>query len=145
MNIKLIDFPTLQDERGSLSFFEVGENKEVPFCVKRVYHLFNLNELTRGFHAHKQLQQLAICLHGSCSIVLDNGKEREVVDLSKPNQGLFIDKMIWREIHNISPDTVLLVLASEYYDESDYIRNYEDFLKLISASLTHEEKRFSHR
>jgi dTDP-4-dehydrorhamnose 3,5-epimerase-like enzyme len=131
MQIKIIDFPTIQDERGALSFFEIGVNKQIPFCVKRVYHLFNLNEKTRGFHAHKQLKQLAICLSGSCSLVLDDGKERKTVELSKPNQGLLIDEMIWREIHNISSNTVLLVLASEYYDESDYIRNYDEFLSLI--------------
>ena len=132
MNIKTINFTTIQDERGALSFFEIGQNKQVPFAVKRVYYLFNLNEKERGFHAHKELQQLIICVSGSCSMVLDDGKERKIVELSKPNQGLLIDKMIWREICNIAPNTVIVVLASEYYDESDYIRNYDEFLNTVS-------------
>jgi UDP-2-acetamido-3-amino-2,3-dideoxy-glucuronate N-acetyltransferase len=131
MDIKIIDFPTVPDERGSLSFFEIGENKHVPFCVKRIYYLFKLNELTRGFHAHKELKELIICLHGSCSFILDDGKERKTVSLSKETQGLFINPMTWREIHDITPNTVILVLASEFFDESDYIRNYDDFLKLV--------------
>lgn len=131
MNSEIIDFTTIEDDRGALSFFEIGDNKQVPFTVKRIYHLFNLNELTRGFHAHKELKQLAICLHGSCSMVLDDGTQRKTVMLNKPNQGLFMDKMIWREIHDITPGTVILVLASQYFDEDDYIRNYDDFLKLV--------------
>ena len=91
-----------------------------------------MNEKQRGFHAHKKLQQMAICLNGSCSIILDNGKERKTIELSKPNEGLFIDPMIWHEIHNIATNTVVLVLASDYYDESDYIRVYDDFLKLVN-------------
>ena len=121
----------MQDERGALSFFEIGEGKQVPFQVKRMYYLYALNELERGFHAHKELKQLMICLQGSCSVILDNGNERHQVNLSKPNQGLFVNKMTWREIRDIANGTVILVLASEHYEESDYIRSYEAFLGAV--------------
>jgi len=89
----------------------------------------------RGYHAHRDLQQVAICISGSCKFLLDDGRERvENVILDSPNKGLFIDKMIWREMYDFSDDCILLVLASEYYDESDYIRDYEEFLKLIKGN-----------
>ncbi len=126
--IKLIEFQKRFDDRGSLSFVEGGI--DIPFEIKRIYYLYNLNDVHRGFHAHKNLNQVAICVNGSCTFVLDDGKTRQEVKLSKPNEGLFIDKMIWREMKDFSSDAVLLVLASEHYDESDYIRNYDEFLKL---------------
>ena len=85
----------------------------------------------RGFHAHKCLQQILICIHGSCKILLDNGKEKKVVPLEKPYEGLFVSNNMWREMYDFSPDAVLMVLASELYDESDYIRNYEEFLDFV--------------
>ena len=84
-----------------------------------------------GFHAHKCLQQILICIHGSCKILLDNGKEKKVVPLEKPYEGLFVSNNMWREMYDFSPDAVLMVLASELYDESDYIRNYDDFLEFV--------------
>lgn len=128
---KLIEFKTLKDERGSLSFFEIGASRQVPFEIKRVYFLYHLNEEPRGFHAHKELRQLAVCISGSCTVLLDDGKEKIEVIMNKPNQGLFIEKMIWHEMSNFSKDAVFLVFASEYYEESDYIRKYDEFLKLI--------------
>lgn len=129
LQIKLINFAKLSDDRGSLTFLE--GNKDIPFQIKRIYYLYNLNDAHRGFHAHKNLNQVAICVSGSCTFVLDNGKEKQEIKLSKPNEGLFIDKMIWHEMKDFSKDAVLLVLASEYYDEADYIRNYDEFLKLV--------------
>ena len=85
----------------------------------------------RGYHAHKQLEQILICIHGSCKILMDNGKEKETVLLDKPYEGLYISNNIWREMYDFSPDAVLMVLASEYYTEDDYIRNYEDFLNFV--------------
>jgi dTDP-4-dehydrorhamnose 3,5-epimerase-like enzyme len=129
MNIKFIDFEIKGDERGSLVAIE--ELKDIPFEVKRVYYIFNTkNNVRRGFHAHKNLKQVAICVKGSCKFLLDNGKERiDEIVLNKPNKGLLIEEMIWREMYDFSEDCVLLILASEFYDESDYIRDYEEFLR----------------
>ena len=85
----------------------------------------------RGFHAHKKLQQILICIHGSCKIHLDNGYETEEVVLDKPYRGLFISNNYWREMYDFSPDAVLMVLASDLYNEADYIRNYQEFLEFI--------------
>lgn len=118
------------DERGQLVALE--EFKDIPFKVKRVYYIYDtLPDVIRGYHAHKNLKQILICVHGSCKIKLDNGKEKEIVTLEKPNEGLFVDNNMWREMYDFSEDAVLLVLASELYDENDYIRNYDDFLKFI--------------
>ncbi len=128
--IKLIDFPLLGDSRGSLVALE--ENKQIPFVIKRVYYLYGTKEgVARGFHAHKKLKQVAICLSGSCKFILDDGLAREEVILSSPNQGLLIDSVIWREMHDFSHDCVLLVLASNVYDEADYIRDYSTFLESV--------------
>ncbi|NIF83316.1 WxcM-like domain-containing protein [Comamonas sp. Tr-654] len=121
-------FPPLGDDRGSLVALE--GKKTVPFAIQRVYYLFGTKSgVSRGFHAHKKLQQVAVCVTGRCRMVLDDGKEREEVWLDSPTTGLLIGNMIWREMHDFSPDCVLLVLASEHYDEADYIRNYEDFIR----------------
>lgn len=119
------------DERGQLVALE--EFKDIPFKVKRVYYIYDtLPNVIRGYHAHKNLKQILICIHGSCKIRLDNGKEQEIVPLNKPYEGLFVDNNMWREMYDFSEDAVLLVLASELYDESDYIRNYDEFLNFIS-------------
>lgn len=128
--VKRISFKNLGDSRGDLVSFE--ENKNVPFSIERVYCIINtaLGE-SRGFHAHKELKQVLICLKGSCDLLLDNGKLRESVKLDSFQSGVFIDSFLWREMHNFSSDCVLLVLASHKYDESDYIRDYSEFLKVI--------------
>lgn len=127
---KLIDFKTLGDDRGSLIAIEEGYN--APFDIKRVYYIFDTKkEVERGFHAHINLKQIAISVKGTCTFVLDNGKNREEIKLDNPNKGLFIEGLIWREMKNFSSDCVLVVLASEHYDESDYIRNYDKFLKEV--------------
>lgn len=124
--IEFIDFPALGDERGSLVALEA--EKSVPFAIKRVYYIFGTkNDVARGFHAHKKLQQVAICVTGKCRMVLDNGQERKETWLDSPNKGLVIGDLVWREMHDFSDDCVLLVLASEHYDESDYIRDYNEF------------------
>lgn len=88
----------------------------------------------RGFHAHKCLEQILICIHGSCKILLDNGKEKEIVSLDKPYEGLYVSNDMWREMYDFSPDAVLMVLASEFYDESDYIRDYDEFIKYVNRT-----------
>lgn len=125
--VRLVELPVLGDERGSLVSLEVG--KLVPFAIKRVYYVFGTQlGVSRGFHAHKDLKQLVVCVAGVCRFVLDNGEEKAEVWLDSPTKGILIDNMIWREMHDFSADCVLLVLASEVYDESDYIRNYDDFI-----------------
>ena len=87
--------------------------------------------VTRGKHAHKSLQQILICIHGSCKVLLDNGKEKKIVPLEKPYEGLYVTNNMWREMYDFSDDAVLMVLASELYDESDYIRDYDEFLEFV--------------
>jgi len=130
--IKIVSFKSLGDERGSLVSLE--GNKSVPFDIKRVYCIFGAKEgVSRGFHAHRNLKQVAVCVAGSCRFVLDNGKQREEVVLDKSTIGLLINDLTWREMYDFSPDCVLMVLASEYYDESDYIRDYDEFLEVVNA------------
>lgn len=127
--IKWVDFPLLGDERGSLIALE--QNKEIPFDLKRVYYIFGTKEsVQRGFHAHKKLKQIAVCVAGHCKIILDDGIDRTEVTLDSPEKGLLVEESVWREMHGFSNDCVLLVLASDYYDESDYIRDYTEFKSL---------------
>ena len=121
------------DDRGQLVALE--EFKDIPFEIKRVYYMYDTKEgVRRGFHAHKCLEQILICIHGSCKILLDNGTEKKIVALEKPYEGLYVSNDMWREMYDFSPDAVLMVLASEYYDECDYIRDYDEFLKYIGKS-----------
>lgn len=130
MEIKKYIFPPHGDERGQLVALE--EKKDIPFEIKRVYYIYDtLEGVRRGFHAHRNLEQILVCVHGSCKILLDNGTEKETVLLDKPYEGLYISNNIWREMYDFSPDAVLLVLASSLYDEADYIRDYDQFLEFI--------------
>ncbi|ENM3814786.1 sugar 3,4-ketoisomerase [Vibrio paracholerae] len=130
--ITLIDLPVLGDERGSLVALEV--NRHIPFDIKRVYYIYGTEKgAARGFHAHKALKQVAICLKGSCRFVLDDGNAREDVLLDNPAQGILIQSFIWREMYDFSEDCVLLVLADQLYDESDYIRDYREFKCLANG------------
>lgn len=130
MTIKMFEFQPHGDERGQLIALE--ENKDIPFKIKRVYYIYGTKEnVRRGFHAHKNLEQILICVSGSCKIHLDNGFETEEVILDKPSIGLYIANDMWREMYDFSRDAVLLVLASKLYDEADYIRDYNEFLKMV--------------
>ena len=121
------------DDRGQLVALE--ENKDIPFSIKRVYYMYDTGEgVRRGFHAHKSLEQILICIHGSCKILMDNGEEKKIVPLEKPYEGLYISNNIWRELYDFSPDAVLMVLASDYYKEEDYIRNYDEFLEFVKKN-----------
>ena len=134
MEIKIINFEIKGDDRGKLIAIE--ELKNIPIEIKRVYYIFdNKNNIKRGFHAHKDLQQIAICVKGSCKFLLDDGKEKKEVILDSPNKGLFIDKMVWHEMYDFSEDCVLVVLANDYYDEGDYIRDYDKFLRVIRNNI----------
>ena len=137
MEIKMIQFQTHGDERGALISLE--EKKNIPFEVKRVYFMYDTKEdVHRGFHAHKTLKQVLFCPCGACTILLDDGKEKKSVRLDKPTEGLVIEANVWREMYDFTPDAVLTVLASDYYDEGDYIRDYDEFLHYIEK--LHQER-----
>ena len=135
MEIKTYTFPPHGDDRGQLVAIEEGI--DLPFDVRRVYYIYDtLPGVRRGFHAHLKLEQILICVSGSCKIHLDNGYDTAEVTLDKPNEGLYIANNMWREMYDFSEGAVLLVLASEYYDEADYIRNYDEFIKTIGREET---------
>ena len=130
MEIKTYHFPPHGDDRGQLVALEAMEH--IPFKIRRVYYIYDTaSGVRRGKHAHRNLEQILICVHGSCKILLDDGYERREVLLDKPTEGLYISNDTWREMYDFSQDAVLLVLASEHYDEADYIRNYQDFLDMV--------------
>lgn len=117
------------DDRGQLIALE--ELRDIPFEIKRVYYVYDTARgVRRGFHSHRTLQQILICIHGTCKVLLDNGKEKKIISLEKPYEGLYVPQNMWREMYDFSSDAVLMVLASEYYKEEDYIRDYEEFLKI---------------
>lgn len=123
--IKLIEIPKIQDSRGNLS---VVEGNTIPFPLKRVYYLYDVpSDSERGGHSHKEQQELLIALSGSFEVVLKDGISETTVTLNKPNFGLLIGKGIWRELQNFSSGVVCLVLASDVFDEGDYIRDYNEF------------------
>lgn len=126
------------DERGQLIALE--QFKDIPFAIKRVYYMYDtLPDVVRGKHAHKNLQQILVCVSGSCKILLDDGKEKKIVMLEKPYEGLYVANNMWREMMEFSSDAVLMVLASELYDETDYIRDYDEFLELVRHGKLHEK------
>jgi dTDP-4-dehydrorhamnose 3,5-epimerase-like enzyme len=126
MDVKFIQLQKHGDERGSLIALE--DQKNVPFTIRRVYYLFGTKEgVRRGFHAHKNLTQLIIAVRGSCRFLLDDGTEQITLTLDNPAQGLIVSPMMWREMYDFSEDCVLMVLADSHYDETDYVRSYEDF------------------
>ena len=130
MEIIKYTFPPHGDERGQLVAIEAL--KDLPFEFKRVYYIYDTKDgVRRGFHAHYDLEQILICVSGSCKIHLDHGFETEEVLLDKPYEGLYIANDMWREMYDFTEGAVLLVIASRPYEESDYIRNYDDFIKMI--------------
>lgn len=131
-NIELIELISHGDNRGSLIALEKEHN--VPFDIKRVYYIYDTKRgVPRGFHAHQDLEQLLICVSGSCKIKVDNGKEQEVYELNTPEQALYIGKMIWREMYDFSQGCVLMVIASQYYDSEEYIRDYDKFIEMVNG------------
>ena len=127
-DVFLLNLPKIQDPRGNLS---VIENNIIPFEIKRVYYLYDVpSGAYRGGHAHEELYQFLIPLSGSFDVILKDGKASKTVSLNKPNVGLLIVPGIWRELNNFSSGAVCLVLASTEFDESDYVRNFEEYLLL---------------
>jgi hypothetical protein len=127
---KIVDLPKISDPRGNLTFVEGGSH--VPFDIKRVYYLYDVpGGSERGGHAHKALHQLIIAMSGSFDVVLDDGGEKKRFHLARSYYGLYVCPMIWRELTNFSSGSVCMVLASNLYDENDYYRKYEEFLKEV--------------
>lgn len=133
MQIVKYQFQQHGDSRGQLVALE--EFNDIPFEIKRVYYMYGTQEgVRRGFHAHKSLEQILVCVCGSCNVLLDNGKEKKIVSLEKPYEGLYVAHDMWHEMYDFSDGAVLMVLASEVYQKEDYIRNYEEFLKFIGKA-----------
>ena len=126
-DVQIIDIPIAHDVRGNLA---VVEKETIPFEIQRVYYLFDVpSNSHRGGHAHRALRQCIIALSGSFDVVLDDGKDKERITLNSPTQGLILPTRIWRELEHFSEGAVCLVLASDTFDEGDYIRDYKTFLK----------------
>ena len=132
-NPKIYHFSSIADHRGMLNFIEA--ERDIPFKIKRVYYMQGLNEQPRGFHAHKTLRQVLICLHGQFSLLLqsDLSKPQQII-LDSPKKGVLVDKLVWHELYDFSENCIVLALASDYYHESDYIRDKSVFLKSIQQN-----------
>jgi hypothetical protein len=129
----LVDLPRIPDPRGNLTFIEGG--KHVPFDIQRVYYLYDVpGGAERGGHAHRGLIQLIIAMSGSFDVVLDDGREKKRIHLNRSYTGLYVCSMIWRELDNFSSGSVCLVLASNKYDEADYFRDYQEFIRTKSRA-----------
>ena len=134
MQNKMINFKVMGDERGSLIALEVNHN--IPFDIKRVFYIYGTQEgVPRGNHSHYKAKQLLIAINGGCKVTLDDGKEKKTYTLNKPNIGLFQDALIWGSMHDFSQDCVLMVLSDMYYNDRDYIRDYNTFLKEVNANV----------
>jgi dTDP-4-dehydrorhamnose 3,5-epimerase-like enzyme len=132
---QIINLPKISDPRGNLTFIE-GGGRNVPFDIKRVYYLYDVpGGAERGGHGHKALHQLIIAMSGSFDVVLDDGNEKKRVHLNRSYYGLYVCPMIWRELDNFSSGSVCMVLASNLYDEEDYYRDYDSFIKAVRAKI----------
>lgn len=133
MDYNIIKFHEFGNHEGKLVSLE--EEQNIPFKIKRVYYIWGTaKNVVRGKHAHKNLEQVIICMRGDCDFILDDGKDRITVHMDNPSVGLHIKNNIWREYTNFSDDCVVAVIASEHYDADDYIHSYEEFKVLVGAS-----------
>jgi dTDP-4-dehydrorhamnose 3,5-epimerase-like enzyme len=123
----LVELPVHADSRGKLICVE--PLRDIPFAIERAYYILSQDSAPRGFHAHKRLEQLLICVNGSCRVILDDGTTRSEYRLDRPNLGLFVGTMAWHEMHDFTSGSILLVLASARFDEADYIRDYDAFVQ----------------
>jgi oxalate decarboxylase/phosphoglucose isomerase-like protein (cupin superfamily) len=123
----LLEFPKISDHRGNLTFIE--QTRHVPFDIKRVFYVYDIpSGESRGAHAHRELEQVIVCLSGSLDVSIDDGRERKTVHLNRPWHGLYVPSMIWAAEGNFDPGTVYMVLTSAFYTEADYLRSYDEFL-----------------
>ena len=141
---RLINFPKIADARGNLSVIE--ENKQVPFQIRRIFYLYDIpSGATRGGHAHKISEQVIIALSGSFEVILDDGYRRKSFFLNRPHYGLYIPPGIWRELENFSSNSIALTLTSTFFDEKDYIRDYETFKTTVQKSKFRRKKDLEER
>jgi hypothetical protein len=132
MNVEIIDIPKIENRLGNIG---VIENDVIPFEIKRVYYLFDIpSSSKRGGHSHEILRQVLIAISGSFDVILKDGRSTKTITLNKPDKGLLINENIWRELENFSSGAVCLVLASDVYDEEDYIRNYDQFIDSVNSN-----------
>lgn len=136
--IKILDFAELGDERGNLVVIE-GENQDIPFDIKRVFYIYGSDAtVVRGQHANRRTKFVLINVAGQSKVKVDNGFETRIISLNKPRMGLYLDTMVWKDMYDFSPDSILLVLCSEHYDGSEYIRDYDAYIKEIKEGYLNE-------
>lgn len=133
-NYKVLEFKEYGDERGNLVVAE-GSGFDVPFDIRRVFYMYGSDpDIKRGNHANKYTQFVLINVSGSSKVLVDDGHKKEIIVLDKPRMGLYLGPMVWKEMYDFSPDSVLLVLASEHYIEGEYIRDYDEFIKAVKEA-----------
>ncbi len=131
---EILDLPKMSDPRGNLTFIESG--KHIPFDIKRVFYIYDVpTGESRGAHAHKNLKQFIICLSGSFDVKVDDGNQKKTIHLNRPWQGVYIPPMVWGAETNFDPGSVCLILVSDFYDESDYYRNYDEFIEALRKNV----------
>ncbi len=129
---RLLNFADLGDERGKLVVIEGNQN--IPFAIQRVFYIYGSDDtVVRGQHANRESEFVLVNVAGTSKVKITDGKRKEIVELNRPMDGVYLPKMVWKEMYDFSPDSVLLVLASTHYDGSEYIRNYDDYLKIMEA------------
>ena len=127
---KILEFPELGDERGNLVVIEGGI--QIPFDIQRVFYIYGSDDtVVRGQHANKKTEFVLINVSGTSKVRVDDGKEERIIELNKPKMGLYLDKMLWKDMYDFSPDSVLICLANTHYDGEEYIRDYEDYKKMM--------------
>lgn len=136
--IKILDFVERGDERGNLVVIE-GEYQDIPFEIKRVFYIYGSDAtVVRGQHANRRTKFVLINVAGQSKVKVDNGFETSVISLDKPRMGLYLDTMVWKDMYDFSPDSILLVLCSEHYDSSEYIRDYDTYIHEVRKESIHE-------
>ena len=126
---KIVEFKDLGDERGNLVVIE-GEGRDIPFDIKRVFYIYGSDsEVVRGQHANRETEFLMVNVGGTSKVRIDNGRESEIVELNRPGMGLYLPPMLWKDMYDFSPDSILLVLASRHYDAGEYIRDYNAYIE----------------
>ncbi|MCI9324248.1 MAG: WxcM-like domain-containing protein [Lachnospiraceae bacterium] len=124
---KILEFEDLGDQRGNLVVIE-GDGADIPFDIRRVFYIYGSDsEVVRGQHANRETEFLLVNVSGTSKVKVDNGKESRVIELNRPRMGLYLPPMVWKDMYDFSPDSVLLVLASRHYDASEYIRDYQEY------------------
>lgn len=136
---KIIELPELGDERGNLVVCEGGQ--DIPFDIKRAFYMYGTDStMVRGSHANRKSEFVLINVAGKSKVKLDDGFSTTIIELNKPRMGLYIPPMLWKDMYDFSEDSVLLVLSSEHYDDSEYIRDYDEYLKIIEKEKSFIKK-----